>query len=277
MIGRLSLFLWEIILLMKPIGLVVFFILCFISGNLFAQSPKVIEADLLKSFTKIEYWGDPKHRYDEKINGEDSLLRVNEIFGKKLFYYTSKYPFTIGQKFLILKKNHLDICTSSDGLIRIYSWDTQTGGTMHFFDDVIQFKSGNRTKSLLDTPRSQGDAGADYRKIYTFKNNGVKYYLCVFMFIESSSYDGEDIMFFSIENNSLKQNIKLIKTNEGLTDYLGYEYDNGSIIDWKPRPEIYFDPKSKTIHLPLVKPHGQLTYKFITYKFTGQYFEKVKN
>ncbi|HAL83059.1 MAG TPA: hypothetical protein DCO83_13170 [Mucilaginibacter sp.] len=38
---------------MKPTGLVAFFIPCFISCSLFVQSPKAIEADLYKSFKKM--------------------------------------------------------------------------------------------------------------------------------------------------------------------------------------------------------------------------------
>jgi hypothetical protein len=48
-------------------------------------------------------------------------------------------------------------------------------------------------------------------------------------------------------------------------------------IDYERRPRPYFDEKTNTIYLPLVDSNNQMTNKFILYKFTGQYFERVKN
>jgi hypothetical protein len=41
--------------------------------------------------------------------------------------------------------------------------------------------------------------------------------------------------------------------------------------------EIYFDAGTQSIYVPVVLGQGKLTDKFILYKFTGQYFERVKN
>jgi hypothetical protein len=42
-------------------------------------------------------------------------------------------------------------------------------------------------------------------------------------------------------------------------------------------PTIYFDAKMQTIHSPLVDAKRQVTHNYIVYKFTGKYFERVKN
>ena len=125
---------------------------CFISTNIFAQTPKAIEDDLYKSFAKIDY------------KSEDNT-KANDVFGKKLKLYAEKYPFTIDQKFESLKKEHLDISTSSDGLFRIYSWDTWNGGTTHYFESVFQYKSGGKTIAVLDTPKGDGDIRPNYQKV----------------------------------------------------------------------------------------------------------------
>ena len=58
---------------------------CFISFDLFAQTPKAIEADLYDSFKKIDYWN--KHTsIDTSTNWSDSLEKANDLFGKKLKY-----------------------------------------------------------------------------------------------------------------------------------------------------------------------------------------------
>ncbi|MEO6851177.1 MAG: hypothetical protein ABI166_11120 [Mucilaginibacter sp.] len=204
----------------------------------------------------------------------DSLEIANVQFAKKLKSYAEKYPTKITYPFSSLTKENLDISTSADGLFRIYSWDDQTGGTMRYFDNVFQYKSATDFKAIIDTPKSEGD----YQKIYTFKKNGKSYYLAVYLFVESSKYAGNGIHIFTIENGKLAD-AKLIKTQSGLHDDLNYEYNFGSVvnIDFEKRPNIRFDNSNNTIYLPLVSGKGNVTKRFIEYKFTGQYFERVKN
>src|SRR5436190_790157 len=109
---------------MKTIKLIVVFCCCLTSVRLFAQdSPQAIEADLLRILQKVNYYGSHKKQW----KAIDSLQKQNKIFGFKLKYYTSKYPATISQPFTSLIKAKLVIATSSDGLFRTYSWNTQLG------------------------------------------------------------------------------------------------------------------------------------------------------
>jgi hypothetical protein len=229
-----------------------------------AQTPTTIETDLLKSFKTIDY--------RSQDNG-----KANEIFAKKLKYYTEKYPFTINQDFTALKAAHLNISSSADSLFRIYSWDTWKGGTMHFFENIFQYKIGTKTISLLDTPKGDGDNRPNYRKLYTFKVNDHTYYLCDYITIGSSKDIGEGIQVFDIENGVLNNNVRIIKTKSGLHNKLSYEYDLGTVVDWKVRPSVNFDSQTKTIKIPVVVSNGKVTHNFIIYKFTGQYFERMKN
>lgn len=246
--------------------------------NAFAQSSTFIETDLLKSFRKIGYW-DEKRATDTSYNPafEDSLDNANNLFGKKLKYYTSQFPSTINNSFISLKKENLNICTSNDNCFRIYSWDVQGGGTMHEFENVFQYKLENGVQSVLDTPKNDGDFGPNYHKLYTLKVGSNTYYMAVYLFIESSRYYGEGIQCFSISQGKLSDNERIIKTSTGLHSQIYYEADYGSVADWKVRPSIYYDAHNQTIHIPLVESKGKVTHRYITYKFTGQYFEKVKS
>ena len=114
-------------------------ICCLISCGLLAQTPQSIEADLLKSFKKITYW-DHKRSTDTTMAWSDSLEIANEQFGKKLQYYTSKFPATVNMKFSGFSNQGLAINSSGDGQFRIYSWDTLTGGTMHFLKMFFNIK-----------------------------------------------------------------------------------------------------------------------------------------
>jgi hypothetical protein len=113
--------------------------------------------------------------------------------------------------------------------------------------------------------------------MYTFKTNNQTYYLCVYLTIGSSKYMGNGVQVFSIENSRLNKGVKLIKTGTGLHNQIYYYYNFGTVAYWKLRPSIYFDSASKTIFVPLVDGNEKMTHKYITYKFTGQYFERVKN
>ena len=249
-----------------------------VSINTFAQTPKQIEADLLKSFKRIDYCDEK--RYKNKtyhIEYEDSLNNANKAFGKKLKYFAEKCPATIMQSFALLKKEHLVISTSSNGLFRIYSWDTEEGGTMHSFENVFQYKLGDKTLAVLDTPKEEGDFRTTYTKILTIASNKQRYYIANFLFLESSRYYDEGVRIFTIENGKLNDHFNALKTKSGLHSQINYEYDLNSVADINKIPSIIFDPTLETIKFPIVDDKGRFTHGHITYKFTGKYFEKVSS
>lgn len=120
-----------------------------ISFTTSAQSPKAIEADLLKSFKKIDNWH--WRLGEDQGNPYDSLVKANVAFIGELKKVASK-PATIAQPFPALKKMRLDISTSDDGKFRIYSWNTwQVGRHFHVFNNIFQFKNGQKITPVLDT------------------------------------------------------------------------------------------------------------------------------
>jgi len=256
---------------MKYLNFYIFFLLSFSSFSLFAQRQQQIESDLLKPFKNIVDYAD---KYDLDKSGE-----ANGLFAKKLKSYCEKIPATLSYPFRSLVNEHLDISTSSDGQLRIYSWDTWSGGTMHVFESMFQYKSGDKMICILDAPTNGDDYTYNYDGLSTFKANNKVYYLVTYLGIYSTKDVGEGIKVFTIETGKLKGDVKIIKTNSGLHGHLYYDYDFMSIADMpmEKRPKIIFDALTKTIKLPLVDANDKVTDKFITYKFTGQYFERVKN
>lgn len=248
-------------MLMKNLLFICF---CLLSIGVFGQTPKAIEDEMVKSYKKLTYWA-VHSKYD-------SLEKANDVLGFKLKNYTAKSPSTITYPFPLLSKD-LDISTSTDGMFRIYSWDMLTGGTMHFFANVFQYKSKNRTRSFLDTPKGDGDNRPNYYKMYTFKAGNQTYYLAVWLGIGSTKAGMNGVKVFAIVDEKLTDNVKLIKTSTGIHNQLSYEYNNG----WEDKFDINFDSISKTIRVPLLTSNSKPTSKFITYKFTGKYFERVKN
>lgn len=241
-----------------------FIAFCLFGGTLTAQTPQQIEADLLKSFKRI----DPAN--------EDNS-NANDLFAKKLYSYASHNATTISYPFTSLKREHMDISTSDDGLFRIYSWDTWSGGTMHWFESVFQYKAGSKALAVLDTPRQEGDSRPNYNKLYTFKFNNRSYYIGIYLTIASTKDAGGGVQIFDIENGKLNDNVKLIKTGSGLHSTIDYNFDLFSEVDWKVRPTPFFNGLTNTLHIPLIAANGKMTHNYIIYKFTGQYFERVKN
>jgi len=268
---------------MKILKIIVFIGCCLVAVNSFAQTPKEIEADLLRSFNKINYWA-KKSRADTTGNTsmEDSLENANEIFAKKIKWYTVKYPSTIKQDFNSLKKERLDIFTSADGLFRIYSWETWLGGTMRDFANVLQYKTAENVQSVYLHNLMSDDSEPYipfYTSLYTFKVGLKTYYMGVYGCIYSTKDVGDGIQVFAIENGKLNTGVKIIKTASGLHSKIYYDYNFFSVVDipYGKRPTIQFDSATQSIQVPLVSGDGRVTHKFIIYKFTGKYFEKVKS
>jgi hypothetical protein len=260
---------------MKAFKLVVVLCSCFITANLSAQtisSPHAIEADLLRIFNRVNYYGNHKKEW----KAVDSLKKMNSIFAFKLKYYTAKYPFTIDLKFTSLVKARLVIATSSDGMFRTYSWDTRLGNGGYDFDNILQYKVNGQTLSLLkmDPP---GKEAYWFPKIYTFTANNKTMYMAVYNSVMSASKAGQGIRAYAIEKGVLNGRVPMVKTPTAVLSRLYYEYNLQSVADWDTFPSITFDHTTKTIHTPLVDFSGKMTRKFITYKFTGRFFEKVKS
>ena len=252
------------------------FIFLSFAFSAFGKTDAEIEQELVGHIKNIQKWSS----YGSDSN-EALLSKENDIFKEKLLNYT-KIASTLEYKFSELKK-YLYLATSEDGKFRIYSWDTEGGGTMHFFENVYQFqgKDGKVYSKSSDLP--EGDAGAFVSVIFDLDTRNGQVYLARFSSILSNSGAYQSINLFKIEDNSLNDKIKLIKTKSGLTNKIGFEYDFFSVVDREERPIklILYDKETKTIKIPVVIvdkdfSNGRVTDKFINYKFDGTYFLKQK-
>lgn len=244
----------------------------------FGQDQHSIEQKLLNQFRKITYWADYKSDADN-LDKFDSLEQANAGFRKLLLQYTSQYPSTLTFDFKSLDKEGLSIVTSFDGLFRIYSWDTYTGGTMHVFDNVYQYKLNAKVFSkTIKESDDEGDPGYWYSTIYSLNEAGKTYYLGLRHAIYSTKDTYQGIKAFSFDNSSLNAGTKLIKTRTGLRNSLGFEFDFFSVKDQLERPVrlIKYNTATKTLSIPIVLEGGEVTEKNIIYQFTGHYFERKK-
>jgi hypothetical protein len=256
---------------MKTFAFFVFVGCCLTSISAFAQTPKQIEADLLRSLNKINYWN-RKTLPDNKEINFNLLSKANDDLEKKLKYYGKRNSPIINKVF-----KDLGGLISDDGFLRIFTWDTNMGGTQHIFENVILYKSGKQTDFSVDKTSNKGSYVYAYDKLYSLIIGNKIYYIATYYGIFDLYMRAEGIIMFSIENGRLNK-ADIIKTASRITNHLYYSYNqNESNEDVMGDNTLEYDSKDTTITFPVIDTDGHQTDTAITYKFTGKYFEKVKN
>lgn len=206
----------------------------------------------------------------------DSLLYYSDLFSSRVLSDLKRNPSTIECNFKTFNDFIGSVVTTSDGLFRIYSWDTQTGGTMRNYKNLYQFKSGNKVYAK-EIDYGEGDMGTYFTDVYSLVSNNRTYILAFASGTESSRYSYEFITVFSVSDSTLNDKIQLFKTSNGIKSSFNFEYDVSSIEN---RPEgqnhlIKFDKDKKILYVPIILEDEKFTNKYVAYKFTGQYFEEI--
>jgi hypothetical protein len=240
-----------------------------------AQSNAQIERELVAAIKEIQKYSTYGGNYDE-----EKLYKAQEVFEEKLLKYT-KIPATLSYKFSELDEL-MSIATSDDGRFRIYSWDTEDGGTMHNFSRVYQYLGTDGKIYSKGDEWEEGDPGSFVTDIFTLDTTGGKVYIVCSTFIGSTQDHGQSANLYKIEGSRLNDQVKLIKTKSGLTNTLNFGYNFFSVVDRPERPVrlIRFDKKTKTLQIPVVIEdqefrNGRVTNRFINYRFNGTHFVKV--
>ena len=234
-----------------------------------------IEAHLLQSYRKVL-----AARFDEQGGVQDSLETHNRAFKKEFAAYTSQYPQTLTHTFDSLQAKNVHIVSSEDQQFRIYSWDDEQGGTMRFFENVFQYRLGDKVQSKSAPKISMEDRenynyNPFYSQIFTLSTAGKRYYLAVYNGIYSSKDASQSVRVFSLEKGGLNDSVKLFKTKAGLVNAIDVPFDFFSVAD---RPErhlqlIKYNADKQRLYIPLVTEEGEVTTRFLVYQFAGSYFQ----
>ena len=258
---------------MKPFTL---FCLLLSATQSYAQTSTLpqIEADLLQSYRQIT-----AARFDNDTIAWNTLETDNIAFRKKLLYYTAQYPTTLTYSFDSLKKEKIDVVSSEDQDFRIYSWDTWQGGTMHDFENVFQYRNGDKifSNGYRDTSRYGEGYAPFYSQIFTLSSAGKTYYLAVYNGIYSTKETSQSVRVFSLEKGGLNDSVKLFKTKAGLVNAIDVPFDFFSVADRPERPLqlIKYSSQKQQLYIPVVIENGQVTNRFLKYRFQNGHFEYV--
>lgn len=253
---------------MKALVLPIILTLSFIAT---AQEPAAIERQLLGYLDTVTRSGTYSGEFDEEKNSKanDAIRQTLVREGTRLDVL--QYAFS-------KLKEQMYVATSRDGKLRIYSWDLETGGTMHDFDCVFQYqgRSGVRTWSAAG---DEDTAGGYYTQIFQADTKDGPIYLANSNFIAQGNIHGQSIEGMRIDGDKLDVKAKVIRTAKGLTNTIDFVYDPYSVSS-RSGLLVTFDAAKKQFTFPVVVEdrtygNGRVTNRSITYQFNGQYFVKI--
>ena len=243
-----------------------------VSVSASAQTPAEIEREFLGHLENIGKYGSYAGGYDE-----DKVLSANAELRAKLLEYGKRRD-VLSYEFPGLK-NEMFVATSKDGRLRIYSWDMQTGATMHDYDAVYQYVGKSGKVHTWATGDEEDVAGSFFTEIFQVDSRSGPIYLAVSTFVGSTSLNGQSIQAVAIKGDELDRDVKVIRTPSGLKSSVGFAYDFFSVVDRPERPIrlFKFNEARKEFSFPVVIEDektrlGRVTDKFITYRFNGKNF-----
>jgi hypothetical protein len=244
----------------------------------------LLSCDTINETQREEEYEQREEAFIEGIENYDVLdlrEKANDDFAKWLFEDTCTFYYNFPNA--TDSTEIVNIAESDDGNVRIYSWDTQLGGTMVCWDNVIQFRSNGKLESYdgsiwsVDESQEKNeiDFGCWTKAIYTFKrNDGQTIYITESYFRESSSFGYSTLDAFCISNGKL-QTIENAFVIPDESSHIGKEYSIPSwyfLTDGKGWDWIYsLDRNTQTFYVPVVDDL-ELLDQYDLYKFNGTKF-----
>lgn len=212
--------------------------------------------------------------YDNKLKpGSGSKVeQLHEKFKKEFIEFLKNNPASAKYEFKTLSK-WLDIKTSENGQFRVYTWDDMMGGTMRYYETLVQWNSGKKS-SVMSFSNSSKKPRGYVSDVFTVKIKGVNHYF----FISNAIYSAKDrmqtIQAYKIVNGELQavENIFKAKDKHYTTIEVEYELYPESKLKAERSTLMRYDARKQIIHIPLVDKDYNLTYRDILYKLKGDKF-----
>lgn len=249
----------------QTIIIVTLFLFSFVGVK--AQTVEEIETAIINQLEAIQ-------KASENEN-QDSLFIQNENLKNYLLEISSLKLELLLYDFPNIPAYQSFCATSPDRKLRIYSWDTFTGGSMRFYSNVVVWKEKDSVYAeIIETP--EGEPGGFYSQIFQLKDELNTFYVLNFNSILSSKDCYQAFQTVNIDNSKINFDYKKIKTKSGLTNKVGFSYDYYSVIDIEERPVklIEYNVNSKIISFPVILKDGKVTQNRINYQFNDDFFIK---
>ena len=172
------------------------------------------------------------------------------------------------------KENGLSALTSGDGQTRFFSWDTSTGGTMHFYDALVQYKANGQSFCAVLTPSAnkgeQPECGQDFSDVRSVKTkDGKSIYLATYSQYYSHPESCRSIAAFTIVGNKFVP-IKVFKTKSQLLDTIDCPLHD--TVEYQENSFVKISKDGQTVFVPIITKNNVVSGKYLNYKFDGNKF-----
>lgn len=197
---------------------------------------------------------------------------LSDTFSKLFYKKISENTETLIYDFNALKEQtNIKVATSTDKKFRVYSWDNNSGGTMRFFNQIVQFTSTNGTITHLNL--NSDDSQAFISKIYSLQNEkNETIYFQISNTISSTKDVGQSIDAYKIDTSELIPT-DVFNTGKKQTNYIRVDYDFFSVVDRPERPVELITLKDGILNIALVNEEGKVTAKNLVYEWNGNNFD----
>ncbi|WKW47494.1 hypothetical protein P3875_05425 [Myroides sp. JBRI-B21084] len=207
----------------------------------------------------------------ENVRNDSLIALYSQKFSDSLSFLIKNNKSTLNYPFEKLQKeNALKMATSRDKKLRVYSWDTNLGGTMRFFNQIYQFNANGNI--VINESLATNDPQAFFSNIYevqTITNESI--YLVISNSILSSKNVVQHINAYKITSENLK-NVNVFKTKNRTLNQISVEYDFFSVVDRPERPVELITLENKTLKIALVDNTLSVTNKNLIYEWNGEAF-----
>lgn len=233
--------------------------------------PNAFRAQNTKLENKEQYFLTQYKKYSENEDYDskaDESLKFSGEFKK----FIAENPETLTYDFKLLNKK-LFIATSADKKLRFYGWDTELGGTMKSFDQIIQYSSNGKTKTIFN--KDQADTAYFTSEIIKVTLNKQIYYLVISNGIFSSKDNAQRVQAFTISNNRLIDSNKIFRTKTTALNKIQIDFDFFSVVNRPERPLKLIKFEQNKLYIPLVDKEGKVSDKFLIYQLNNNYFQYI--
>jgi hypothetical protein len=212
------------------------------------------------------------------LAGSRDRTRSNsEKFSNQFTSFIKTNPGTLSYPFnKLMDSNYVQIKTSSDGNFRMYSWDAWTGGTMHTFNTIDQWRANGKVFTKVPGAAKE-EPGSFVSRIFTIAIKAKPYYLAITNAIYSTKDARQSVTVYTIDNGKLVDTVKLFRTKTKRLNSINVDFDFFSVMDRPERPLelITYDDKQKIVYIPVVDEQGKVTEKNIVYQLKDGSFEFI--
>jgi len=204
----------------------------------------------------------------------DSAAIYSDRFEKEFQRLITSQPATLNYPFSkLVDSNFSFIRMSPDKNLKIYSWDTWLGGSMHEFRTIYQWRHKGVTYSKMRPVN--GDIGSYCSGIYHVIIGDKSYYLVITNAIFSNKDHSQTITAYTTNGNKLDDKAAIFHTNDNALSTISINFDASSVADRPERPLqlIVYNESNHTLYIPFVGKNDQVTPRKFIYQLTEKGFE----